>query len=113
MDMKKFIVAFKGIGYFFSNELNAKIHFLISLVVVSSGVYFQITITEWCLIVFSIALVFTAEILNTAIERSMDLVSPEKDIRVGQIKDIAAGAVLFASIMAAIIGLLIFVPYLM
>ena len=111
--MKKFIVAFNGLVYFFRNELNAKIHSVISVLVVISGFYFKISIYEWGLVCFAIALVFTAEIINTAIEKAMDLVHPEKDSRVGMIKDLAAGAVLFASIMSAIIGLLVFLPYLM
>ena len=111
--MKKFSVAFKGLAYFFRNELNAKIHSAISVFVVVAGFYFKISVYEWGLVCFAIALVFTAEIINTAIEKTMDMIQPEKDIGVGNIKDIAAGAVLFASIMSAIIGLLVFIPYLM
>ena len=111
--MHKFIVAFKGIFLFFKEELNARIHAVISLLVIGAGLFFNVTKSEWLSLVFAIGLVFTAEILNTAIERTMDLVRPEKDIKVGKVKDIAAAAVLFASIIAAIIGLWIFIPYLM
>lgn len=111
--MKKFHVAFKGLVFFFKNELNAKIHTAISLLVILAGFYFNLSLYDWGLVTISIALVFTAEIINTAIEKTMDLTHPEKDPRVAIIKDVAAGAVLFASIMSAIIGLLVFIPYLM
>ena len=111
--MKKFGFAFNGLVFFFRNELNAKIHSVISVFVIVSGFYFQISVYEWGLVSFAIALVFTAEIINTAIEKIMDMIHPEKDIRVGNIKDLAAGAVLFASIVSAIIGLIVFIPHLM
>jgi len=111
--MKKFGFAFKGLVFFFRNELNAKIHSAISIMVIVSGFYFKLNLFEWGLVSFAIALVFTAEIINTAIEKIMDMVHPEKDIRVGNIKDLAAGAVLFASIVSAIIGLIVFIPHLM
>jgi diacylglycerol kinase len=111
--MRKFHVAFKGLVFFFKNELNAKIHAAISIMVIVSGFYFKLNLIEWGLISISIALVFTAEIINTAIEKAMDLVHPEENPYVGIIKDVAAGAVLFASIMSAVIGLLVFVPHLM
>ena len=111
--MKTFSDAFKGLGYFFRNELNAKIHSFITVLVFIAGFYLKLNINEWGLIIFAIALVFTAEIINTAIEKIMDMIQPDKDNRVRNIKDIAAGAVLFASIMSAIIGLIVFIPHLM
>ena len=111
--MKKFHVAFKGLIFFFKNELNAKIHTAISILVISAGFYFKVSLNDWGLIAISISVVLTAEIINTAIEKTMDLLHPENDSRVAIIKDVAAGAVLFASIMSAIIGLLVFIPHLM
>lgn len=66
---------------------------------------------EWCLLAGCIGLVFTAEIFNTAIETLTNLVSPEWHNLAGKTKDLAAGAVLAASITAAIVGSIVFLPY--
>ena len=69
--------------------------------------------TEWCIVVICFGVVLAAEGFNTAIERLVDLVSPEFHPVAGDVKDVAAGAVLICAIAAAIIGCIIFVPYLM
>ena len=74
---------------------------------------FGITKTEWLFVVVAIALVIITEMLNTAIEFLVDFVSPEYNELAGKVKDIAAGAVLFAALMAAVIGILVFGPYLL
>lgn len=108
--IKSFGYAFRGIRSFFFTTHNAWIHAFISLAVILAAVYFDITKTEWIAIIFAMGFVFAAEAFNTAIEQYVDIVKPEYDPRAGNIKDIAAGAVLIAATSAAIIGLLIFVP---
>ena len=91
-------------------QANARIHAVAAIVVVIAGWFFGITRGEWCAIVGAIGLVFTAEGINTAIEAAVDLASPERHPLAERAKDVAAGAVLLASLAAAIIGLLIFGP---
>ncbi len=67
---------------------------------------------EWVAIILCIGMVLATELINTAIERLVDLISPDRNPIAGQIKDIAAGAVLICAIAAAIVGLIIFIPYL-
>ncbi len=107
---KSFVYAFKGIRIFFATQHNVRIHSVIATIVVISGLILKINITEWCFIVFAIGFVFVAEAINTAIEYLVDFVSPEYNKTAGKIKDIAAGAVLIASIASVIAGLIIFIP---
>jgi diacylglycerol kinase len=78
--------------------------------VIVLGIVFKLTIPEWCWLIFVIGLVFITEMLNTAIEFLTDLVSPEYNPLAKKVKDVAAGAVLFAAIIAVIIGLIILIP---
>lgn len=108
-----FKYAFAGLKLFFSTQHNAWIHLSAAFSAVAAGCFFSITITEWLFIITAIALVFTAEMLNTAIEYLIDFVSPQYNEMAGKVKDIAAGAVLLAAVMAAVIGIFVFVPYLL
>lgn len=108
--LKSFTFAFKGIYRFFRNENNARVHLLASVLAIGAGFYFRLTSREWLWILLSIGLVWTAEAFNTAIEKLVDLVSPQFDPRAGEIKDLAAGAVLMTALFALIAGLIIFVP---
>lgn len=106
-----FKFAIRGINAAFRSEPHMRLHVLSALVVVVAGFFFDVTTVEWCLLAGSIGLVFTAEIFNTAIETLTNLVSPEWHELAGKTKDLAAGAVLAASLSAAILGLIIFLPY--
>ena len=108
--LKSFQYALKGIWLLFQTEPNAKIHLAVSLLVIAGGLFFSVSLTEWCLLILSIALVLCAEGMNTAIEYLTDLVSPEIHPLAGKTKDVAAGAVLLAAIGAAAIGCIIFIP---
>jgi diacylglycerol kinase (ATP) len=77
------------------------------------GIHFGITSTEWCIVILCFGIVLAAEGFNTAIERLVDLVSPDYHPIAGAVKDIAAGAVLLCAIASAIVGTIIFLPYLM
>jgi diacylglycerol kinase (ATP) len=82
-----------------------------AMAVIIAGIVLGITRTEWIMVVMCIGTVIAAELFNTAIEKLVDLVSPERHPVAGRVKDIAAGAVLICAVAAAIIGLIIFIPY--
>ena len=104
--------AFKGIFLFFKEEAHAKIHLIIFLIVLFAGIYFELSGVEWVIILIASALVFSTEMLNSALERTIDYLHPEQHESIGKAKDIAAGAVLIAAIFAVAIGVVVFWPYL-
>ena len=109
--IKSFGYAFKGIASLLKREHNAWIHCIAIVVVTLAGLHFGITRTEWCIVCLCFGMVLAAEGFNTAIERLVDLVSPDFHPVAGDVKDVAAGAVLICAIVAAIIGMIIFIPY--
>lgn len=109
--IKSFGYAFKGIASLLKKEHNAWIHCIAIVVVTLAGLHFGITRTEWCIVCLCFGMVLAAEGFNTAIERLVDLVTPDFHPVAGDVKDVAAGAVLICAIVAAIIGLIIFIPY--
>ena len=109
--IKSFGYALKGIASLLKKEHNAWIHCIAIVVVTLAGLHFGITPTEWCIVVICFGMVLAAEGFNTAIERFIDLVSPDYHPIAGDVKDVAAGAVLICAIAAAIIGAIIFTPY--
>ncbi|MBK0382602.1 diacylglycerol kinase family protein [Pedobacter sp. SD-b] len=108
--IKSFKYAFEGYKYLFKEEHNARVHLFFTILVVSCGFFFQINLLEWVSIFFAIGLVIVTEILNTAIEKLADFVSPNKNINIKIIKDLAAAAVFTSTIIAVIIGVIIFLP---
>jgi undecaprenol kinase len=106
--LKSFVFAIRGIGTGFG-ERNFRLHLLAFITVLAAGLYFKIEKYEWLIILGMSALVLSLELVNTAIERLCDLYSKEQDERIKKIKDLAAGAVLIAAILAAVIGLIIFI----
>lgn len=111
--LKSFVYAFEGIVDFIKFEHQALMHASAALLVVVSGFYFDISNLEWVGVVFAIGLVFVSEMLNTAIEKLTDMVSPQINPQAKIVKDLAAGAVLIASLTAFSIGLIIFLPKIM
>ena len=111
--MRGFAYAIKGLKTAFSTEVNLKTHLTLAILALFSGWYFEISTIEWTLIILCIGIVLSAELLNTAIEYLVNLVSPEIHPVAGKIKDIAAGAVLVASLAALATGLIIFIPKIM
>lgn len=81
-----------------------------TFLVVIAAFYFQLSAVEWCIILFCIGSVISAELLNTSLEVTVDIASPKIQEKAGLAKDIAAAAVLLAALFSAIIGLIIFVP---
>jgi diacylglycerol kinase len=108
--IKSFGYAFRGIWKAFAVERNMRIHFVIALLVVICGFIFNISKVEWLFCLLCFGLVFGAELINSAIENMVDLISPEKHKLAENAKDMAAGAVLVCAIFSAIVGLIIFVP---
>ncbi len=108
--LNSFRYAFAGIGRLVKTQANAKIHLAAALGVLAAGLYFQISTTEWCLIIIAICTVLAAEAFNTSLEDLTDLVSPNPHPLAGHAKDLAAGAVLLTAIGAAIVGILVFLP---
>ena len=107
---KSFSYAFEGIFTGIRNERNMKIHIAVATLVVIAGWILGLSITEWCICLGLFGLVMALELVNTAVEAVVDLVTTERHPLAKIAKDTAAGAVLIAAIMAAIVGLLIFVP---
>ena len=107
---KSFGYAFEGIFAGIRGERNMKIHCFAAVCVVVTGVLFHISVTEWCICLVLFGLILSLELVNTAIEAVVDLVTEDKKPLAKLAKDTAAGAVLIAAVMAAMAGLLIFVP---
>ena len=105
-----FRYAFAGWWYVIRTQRNAWIHAMISLIVLIIGLWLHIKPVEWALIVLAVAIVWTAEFINTALEAVVDLASPQHHplARVG--KDVGAAAVLIASLASILIGLLVLGP---
>lgn len=107
---KSFHHAVNGIALVVRSQPNAWIHLVATIGVGVAGFIAHLSISEWCLVALAIAAVWTAEMLNTAIELVTDLISPELHPGAGKAKDVAAGAVLLCAIGSAVVGALIFVP---
>ncbi|MDQ6609650.1 MAG: diacylglycerol kinase family protein [Bacteroidota bacterium] len=102
--------AWQGIKALFRTEHNAWIHAVITMAVLIASFIFKVSSIEAAVLVLTIAFVFVTEILNTAIEKAMDFISIEKHPQIKLVKDLAAAAVLVASIAAIVTGALIFLP---
>ena len=103
--------AFSGLLHVLKSQRNAWIHASATVIVIIMGFLVRLSARDWAVIVFAIGLVWTAEILNTAIEAIVDLVSPHFNHQAKIAKDAAAAAVLIAALTAMVIGVLIFTPY--
>lgn len=103
--------ALNGIRIMLLSQHNAWVHGVATIFVTLSGFYFGLTKAEWCWIILATIAVWTAETINTAFEFLTDVASPEFHPLAGKAKDVAAGAVLLAALGSAIIGILIFGPY--
>jgi len=101
-----------GLGCLVREEHNARIHLFVTVVVIAAGWYVSLTPAEWSNIAICIALVWSAEAVNSALERVADVVSPDQNATIGAAKDLAAAAVLMAALGAAIVGSLVFYPHL-
>lgn len=117
MDSKKFhVISFKyayaGIVDALKEEPNLKFHILAGLIVLFISYFLRISRADWIIIIFLIGFVVAVELTNTAIEAVVDHVIQTNHPGAKLAKDISAGAVLVAALTAAIIGIMIFLPYL-
>ena len=110
--IRSFGYAWKGICHGISREQNLRFHLCVGLLTLAAGIVFDLSRTDWIAVVLCIGLVIAAELVNSAIERVVDLASPEQHPLAGQAKDLAAGAVLVCAMVAVIVGILVFLPYL-
>ncbi|SFD28724.1 diacylglycerol kinase (ATP) [Chitinophaga sp. CF118] len=110
--LKSFKFAIDGIIAFLRSEPHARIHAAATVVVVAAGCWCKLSGAQWIAVLLVTGLVWITEMLNTVIEKIMDHVSPEYHPQVKWIKDVAAGAVLVAALIALITGCIIFIPLL-
>lgn len=110
--LKSMSFALSGIGAMLRTQHNARIHLAATIAVVLAALWFQVAREEWVWLVFAMVAVWTAEALNTAFEFLCDVASPEFHPLVKEAKDVAAAAVLIASIGATVVGAVVFVPHL-
>jgi diacylglycerol kinase len=102
--------AFRGWWYVLQTQHNAWVHSLVATVVIALGLWLGLPPRDWAVLVLTIAMVFAAEFVNTAIEAVVDLASPQKHPLAKVGKDVGAAAVLVAALSAVLIGLLILGP---
>lgn len=103
--------ALKGALLLIKTEHSIQVQVVISILISIAGFYFGLTKTEWMFQIFGIGLVLTAEGLNSAVEGIADFIHPDFHTKIGYIKDVAAGAVLFAAFTAIAIAAIIYIPY--
>jgi diacylglycerol kinase len=108
---KSFHYAFEGIHYVFRNDQNLLAHFLVGALVIGASIFLHVTPFEMGILGLTIMMVISAEMINSAIEKMVDLITKEHRAEAKIAKDVAAGMVLLTAIAAFIIGALIFLPY--
>lgn len=109
--VKSFHYALHGLAKVMREEQNFQVQSISAILVLILAVYFRISRMEWIFLISVIISVFLMEVVNSAIERISDVIKPRINTYVKEIKDIMAGAVLLASLLAIIVGLIIFYPY--
>ncbi|WP_338777189.1 diacylglycerol kinase family protein [Metabacillus sp. FJAT-52054] len=108
--LKSFAFASSGLMNVFRHERNFQIHCILMVLAIAAGFILEISFMEWYMVIGSIAAVLSLELMNTAIERTVDLVTDEMRPLAKAAKDAAAGSVFVAAIAAFFIGVLIFTP---
>ncbi len=102
--------AFRGLRELIAAEPHARVHLLTTVVVAGLSACSSLSATEWCAVILAAGFVWSAEAMNTAVERVVDLASPDRHPLAAQAKELAAGAVLIAALAALLVGILIFFP---
>ncbi len=103
-------MAFSGLRHAFTSQPNFLIHTLASILVIILGMALHLSLSEWIIVTLAIVLVFSAEMINTAIESMTDLITKEYHHEAKIAKDVSAGMVLLVSLGASIIGIVVFGP---
>ena len=108
--LKSLRFAFRGMLILIRSEHSVMVQLGIGILVSIVGFLVGLSATEWILQTLCIGLILAAEGMNTAVEKLCDFVNPGPDPKIGRVKDIAAGGVGFAAVMAIIVGLIIYIP---
>ncbi|AKA44285.1 diacylglycerol kinase [Paenibacillus jamilae] len=103
-----FRYAAEGVIYALRTQVNMRIHVVVALLVIVAGLTLRISRLDWLFVCLAIAIVIVAELINTAVEAAVDLISPDIHPLAKAAKDTAAGAVLLAAVFAVIIGIFVF-----
>ncbi|MGQ3481826.1 diacylglycerol kinase family protein [Paenibacillus sp. TY11] len=103
-----FRYAAEGVIYALRTQVNMRIHVVVALLVIVAGLTLRISRLDWLFVCVAIAIVIVAELINTAVEAAVDLISPAIHPLAKAAKDTAAGAVLLAAVFAVIIGIFVF-----
>ncbi len=111
--LKSFTYAFYGIKHAFSSDQNLTIHLLIAVIVIAASIVLTVTPYEMGLLGLTILLVIATEMINTALEKMVDLITKEHRLEAKIAKDVSSGMVLITAIGAVIIGLLVFIPHIL
>lgn len=109
---KAFVYAWQGFKALLRYEHNARIHLVAAVLAVGAGIIFGISPIEWCVVVMCIGFVIAAEALNSAVEALADKISPDYDPLIGRAKDLGATAVTLLALVAAVVGCIVYLPYL-
>lgn len=102
--------AFSGLVYLLKFEHNARVQLFILIIIIIAGLFLRLSAIDWIAISFAAALVFICECFNTAVEYLSDAVTMEQNENIKMAKDVSAAGVLISAIIAAIIGLFVFLP---
>jgi undecaprenol kinase len=110
---KSFSHAYRGLKVSLAEEQNLRLEFVAGVIAMLMGIYLRLSYFEWIVLFITIGLVIGSELFNTALEKTVDLVSPEFHPLAKKAKDAAAAAVLIFSIMSVIVALFLFIPKLL
>lgn len=115
MDLKRFKKSFgfalSGIDYALNSDQNLVIHFIVAFIVIIASILLAVSTFEMAILGLTILVVITTEMLNTSIEKAVDLVTKEHRVDAKIAKDVASGMVLIVALGSVIIGILIFLPH--
>jgi diacylglycerol kinase len=111
--LKSFEYAWQGVRAVLKTEHNTWIHLALTVSAVICGFLLEVSKLEWVSLIIVIAMVWIAELINTAIEKTIDFISLERNPLLKKIKDMAAAAVLIAAVAALLVGCVIFIPKLL
>ena len=111
--LQSFRFALNGLRSLLKYEHNSRIHLVAAISVIILGLLLKINLTEWCLLIIVIGMVFITELLNSSLESLADSLKPGWNDMIGKAKDYSAAAVLIAAIISLLVGVIIFVPKLL
>ncbi len=110
--LRSFVFACSGLKYVYKNEQNIRIHLVFAFLILFFACLLSVSLTQLLILIVVIGIVLALEVMNTAIERTVDLITDEFHPLAKLAKDISAAAVFVFSLVAVIIGLIIFLPIL-